>query len=96
MNGNLDFLLELLRRGQQPQQQNGYLAQVLPQAMPDQGYPSPSAPSNPYASQQQIDNSGRVIDPFKRGQYYGQVFDPSNQMGGHEANILGRYRYQDL
>lgn len=95
---NMDFLMNLLKQNQQPQ--NGYLSQImqpqLPQAMPDQGYAFPSAPSNPYAGQQQIDNSGRVIDPFSRGSYYGRVYDPRNQVSGGEANTYGWLRQQNI
>lgn len=55
----------------------------------------PQEPPNMANSQASL-NSPNSIDPFSRGQYYGRVYDPRSQISGHEANVLGLLRQQDI
>lgn len=64
-------------------------------AAPQYGYQNPAMLMNNLPQPNQM--AGQVINPMQRG-FNGPlaIFDPKTQMGGHEANILGITRQQDI
>lgn len=67
----------------------------MSQKQPQQyGYQNHGLLMNNLPQQQNMESN--IVDPFSRGRFYGRVYDPNTQISGHEMNVNGWTRRQDI